>query len=48
MLIQHEHAAELIDTINRHGWFIAEMKEWNATTKQAHLLLHPVIQYPPL
>ena len=30
MLIQHERAYELIDSIHRHGLFIAEMKEWNA------------------
>ncbi|MEZ8042544.1 DUF2913 family protein [Vibrio sp. 10N.237.312.C02] len=41
MLIQHERAYDLIDSIHRHGLFIAEMKEWNAKTHQAHLLLHP-------
>ncbi len=41
MLIQHERAPELIETINKHGWFVAEMKEWNASTYQAHLLIHP-------
>ncbi|MGR5096800.1 DUF2913 family protein [Vibrio maritimus] len=45
MLIQLERAPELIDVINRHGWFIAEMKEWNRDTLQAHLLLHPVTKH---
>jgi hypothetical protein len=45
MLIQLERAPELIDVINRHGWFIAEMKEWNSDTSQAHLLLHPVTKH---
>lgn len=45
MLIQLERAPELIDVINRHGWFIAEMKEWNSNTFQAHLLLHPVTKH---
>ncbi|KFA99635.1 DUF2913 family protein [Vibrio sp. ER1A] len=45
MLIQLERAPELIDVINRHGWFIAEMKEWNSDTFQAHLLLHPVTKH---
>ncbi|MGR5364365.1 DUF2913 family protein [Vibrio mediterranei] len=44
MLIQLERAPQLIDVINRHGFFIAEMKEWNPETYQAHLLLHPIIQ----
>ncbi|MDK9783722.1 DUF2913 family protein [Vibrio sp. B172a] len=41
MLIQLERAPELIDSINAHGLFIAEMKEWNAETHQAHILVHP-------
>ncbi len=41
MLIQLERAPELINAINHHGYFIAEMKEWNAETHQAHILLHP-------
>ncbi len=41
MLIQLERAPELIDSINHHGYFIAEMKEWNAETHQAHILIHP-------
>ncbi|MBE4089216.1 DUF2913 family protein [Vibrio parahaemolyticus] len=41
MLIQLERAPELIDAINHHGYFIAEMKEWNAETHQAHILVHP-------
>lgn len=42
MLIQLERAPELISSINTQGLFIAEMKEWNAKTHQAHLLVHPV------
>ncbi len=45
MLIQLERAPELIDIINQHGWFIAEMEEWNNNTFQAHLLLHPVAKH---
>ncbi len=41
MFIQLERAPEVIDAINRHGSFIAEMKEWNQNKQQAHLLLHP-------
>ncbi|MCG9657938.1 DUF2913 family protein [Vibrio mediterranei] len=41
MLIQLERAPELIDVINRYGWFTAEMKEWNNETYQAHILVHP-------
>ncbi|CAH1535206.1 DUF2913 family protein [Vibrio harveyi] len=42
MLIQLERAPELIDVINQHGFFVAEMKEWNLDTHQAHILVHPV------
>ncbi|WP_045500549.1 DUF2913 family protein [Vibrio hyugaensis] len=42
MLIQLERAPELIESINHHGLFLAEMKEWNAQTHQAHILVHPV------
>ncbi|HIF5960624.1 TPA: DUF2913 family protein [Vibrio parahaemolyticus] len=42
MLIQLERASELIDSINQHGLFLAEMREWNGETHQAHILLHPV------
>ena len=42
MLIQLERAPELIESINHHGLFLAEMKEWNAETHQAHILVHPV------
>ncbi len=42
MLIQLEKAPELIDVINRHGVFVAEMKEWNVETHQAHILIHPI------
>ncbi|ELP5902960.1 DUF2913 family protein [Vibrio vulnificus] len=41
MLIQLEKAPELINSINQHGLFIAEMKEWNASSHQAHIILHP-------
>ncbi|MCQ9091275.1 DUF2913 family protein [Vibrio alginolyticus] len=41
MFIQLERAPELIDSINHHGYFIAEMKEWNDETHQAHMLIHP-------
>ncbi|MGX9520584.1 DUF2913 family protein [Vibrio mediterranei] len=41
MLIQSKQAPELIDLINRYGWFTAEMKEWNSDTHQAHILVHP-------
>ncbi len=41
MLIQSEQAPELINSINAHGLFIAEMKEWNAKSNQAHILVHP-------
>ncbi|KHF13853.1 hypothetical protein PO80_15845 [Vibrio parahaemolyticus] len=42
MLIQSERAPELIDVIEQHGCFIAEMKEWSSETHQAHILVHPV------
>ncbi|OEB90923.1 hypothetical protein BBN09_10825 [Vibrio parahaemolyticus] len=42
MLIQLERAPELIESINHHGLFLAEMKEWNAQTHQAHILVHPI------
>lgn len=41
MLIQLERAPELINSINRHGLFLAELKEWNAETHQAHIQIHP-------
>ncbi|HHY0508155.1 TPA: DUF2913 family protein [Vibrio parahaemolyticus] len=41
MLIQLERAPKLIDSIHRHGVFIAEMKEWNAEKHQAHIVVHP-------
>ncbi len=41
MLIQLERAPELIDSINQHGLFVAEMKEWNVETHQAHIVVHP-------
>ncbi len=41
MLIQLERAPDLIQSINAHGLFIAEMKEWNPETHQAHILVHP-------
>lgn len=42
LLIESERAPELVPVINSHGCFIAEMKEWNAATNQAHILIHPV------
>ncbi|MCA2493074.1 DUF2913 family protein, partial [Vibrio sp. 2175-1] len=41
MLIQLERAPELIESINAHGLFLAEMKEWNTEKHQAHILVHP-------
>ena len=41
MLIQLERAPELIESINQHGLFLAEIKEWNAETHQAHIIVHP-------
>ncbi|ASW81111.1 MULTISPECIES: DUF2913 family protein [Vibrio] len=41
MLIQLERAPELINSINAHGLFLAEMKEWNTEIHQAHILVHP-------
>jgi hypothetical protein len=41
MLLQLERAPELIDSINLHGGFIAEMNEWNAEKHQAHIVVHP-------
>jgi hypothetical protein len=42
MLIQSESAPQLEAIIKQHGWFSAEMKEWNESTYQAHLVLHPL------
>ena len=42
LLIQLERAPQLIDSINNHGLFLAEMKEWNIETHQAHILVHPI------
>lgn len=41
MLMQSEQAPELVNSINAHGLFTAEMKEWNAKSNQAHILVHP-------
>lgn len=41
MFIQLERAPELIHSINAHGLFIAEMKEWSPDTHQGHILVHP-------
>ena len=43
MLVQLERAHDLIDIINKHGGFTAEMKEWNSTSYQAHLIIHPTL-----
>lgn len=42
MLIQLERAPELLDSINQHGLFLAEMKEWDSDTHQAHIVVHPI------
>ena len=44
LLIQLARTPELIHAINTHGLFLAEMKEWNAQTHQAHILVHPANQ----
>ncbi|OEE72827.1 DUF2913 family protein [Vibrio genomosp. F6] len=41
LFIELERAPELIEVINQHSLYVAEMKEWNAMTHQAHMLLHP-------
>ncbi len=41
ILIQRKNAPYLVNVINQHGCFTAEVKEWNIDTHQAHLLLHP-------
>ena len=41
MLIQSEQGPGLVDAIHAHGWFQAEVKEWNPDTAQTHLLVHP-------
>ncbi|WP_435000012.1 DUF2913 family protein (plasmid) [Vibrio scophthalmi] len=41
MIIQSKTAYDLVDVINHHGLFQAEMKEWNGASYQAHILLHP-------
>lgn len=41
MLIQLERTPDLIQSINSHGLFTAEMKEWNPETHQGHILVHP-------
>ena len=41
MLIQSENGPGLVDAIHAHGWFQAEVKEWNPDTAQTHLLVHP-------
>ncbi|MFV0486443.1 MAG: DUF2913 family protein [Vibrio fluvialis] len=41
ILIQWIRAPELIDIVQRHGAFAAELKEWNAATYDAHIQLHP-------
>lgn len=41
MLIRLERAPELINSINAHGLFLAEIKKWNTEIHQAHILVHP-------
>ncbi|GAM65510.1 hypothetical protein JCM19232_5010 [Vibrio ishigakensis] len=43
ILVQHERAQELVPVILRHGTFLAELKEWNSSKQQAHIVIHPVI-----
>lgn len=38
--VENRRAPELIEVINQHSLYVAEMKEWNAMTHQAHMLLH--------
>ncbi|ANU39469.1 DUF2913 family protein [Vibrio scophthalmi] len=42
MLLQSEKALELVDVINQHGDFIAEVHEWEPIAHQAHIHIHPV------
>lgn len=35
-----EHITRIVDTIQRHGSYTAEMKDWNENTNQAHIILH--------
>ncbi len=41
MLFESENVLSLVDLINKTGLFCAEVKEFNKTKKQAHILLHP-------
>lgn len=41
MLFESENVLSLIDIINKTGLFFAEVKEFNETKQQAHILLHP-------
>lgn len=40
-LIQSKRSERLVEVINAHQAFRAELKEWNEQKQQAHLLLHP-------
>ncbi len=42
LLIQHKGAPQLLEAVARHGYFEAEMKEWDPTEHNAHILLHPI------
>tara|TARA_B100001059_G_C17838669_1_gene590202 strand:- start:10232 stop:10813 length:582 start_codon:yes stop_codon:yes gene_type:complete len=35
-----EQITRIVDDIQRHGSYTAEMKDWNEKTNQAHILLH--------
>lgn len=41
MLVESKRSPFLVEWIQANGEFGAEMKEWNAETGQAHILLHP-------
>ena len=42
LLIEYESVSSLIELINETQLFLAELKECNQKTKQAHIELHPI------
>ncbi len=42
LFIESERAMNLLSIIGESQLFSAEMQEWNETTHQAHILLHPI------
>ncbi|PSB88739.1 hypothetical protein C5F63_07080 [Photobacterium damselae subsp. damselae] len=48
LFIESERVQELLAAIQDSKLFMAEMTEWNDLKKQAHILLHPIMQkkYP--